>query len=86
MCICGVFMRVDVRRKYVHDCMPVYVCVYRPDTLPITEVDAHADPSLRVDLDPDINYDITFGELIGIPRPDNLQIFKPANISQCQIV
>ena len=51
-------MRVDVRCKYVHDCMPVYVSVYRPETVPIAEVHAHADPSLRVYLDPDINYDI----------------------------
>ena len=51
VCICGVC-------KYVHDSMPVYVCVYRPETVPIAEVDAHADPSLRVYLDPDIHYDI----------------------------
>ena len=58
VCICGVFMRVDVRCKYVHYSMPVCVCAYRPETVPIAEVDAHADPSLRVYLDPDINYDI----------------------------
>lgn len=41
---------------------------------------------LRIVFATDINYDITFRELVGIPCPDNLKIFKPANISNCQIV
>ena len=33
---------------------------------------------LRVVFTTDINYDVTFCELLWIPGPDNLGIFKPA--------
>ena len=40
---------------------------------------------LRVVFTTDINYDVTFCELLWIPGPDNLGIFKPAIFPSVQI-
>ena len=46
---------------------------------------------LRIVFASDINYDVTFRELLWIPSPDNLGIFKPEqmkivnNALQCQM-